>query len=182
MAKKVKANKKTKKKKSNKKMGTITKLFLLLLCVPAFFVIAPTAIFCFIGLLPTIVTAFVEREDQYKWIAIGGMNLSGAFFFLFDLWFGPNTVQMAVGMLINPFTIVVMYGCASIGLAFYLFFPRVCRTVLQVAAIKRVAELQQQQKDLVKEWGREISVKAAEMEEKMGPSEDDPEIQALYYS
>jgi hypothetical protein len=150
------AKKKVVNKQKKKKMGGLTKLILLLLCVPAFFTIGPTLVFCFFGMLPTIVTAFVEKEDPYKWIAVGGMNISGAFFFLFDLWFGLNTMDAAISMLVNPVSIVVMYGCAGLGVMLYMFFPKICRTILQVAAYKRIALLQQKQRRLIDEWGKEL--------------------------
>jgi hypothetical protein len=171
---------KNKKRNKKKKSNSFIKLILFTVCIPAIFTIGPTMLFCFVGLLPTIVTAFVEKEDQYKWIAVGGMNLSGSFFFLYDLWFGPNSIDMALGMLVNPISIVVMYGCALIGVLFYTFFPKACHTVLQVAAYKRIGELQKKQKKLLDEWGQDLAKEVEAMERKMGPAKTENEIEALY--
>ncbi len=113
----------------------------------------------FIGMLPTVVAYIIDRtQKKYATFCVGAMNLSGVFPFLSDLWTGNNNIHGAIEIMTNAFDLIVMYAAASFGWLLYIAVPPVVNALLAVAAQHRIAQLRSRQRELIREWGQEITV------------------------
>ena len=58
------------------------------------------------GMLPTLVAYIVDRSPRnYSMYCIGGMNLSGVFPYLLDLWTGNDDFNAAIEILTDVFRV-----------------------------------------------------------------------------
>ena len=122
----------------------------------------PTVMVVGLGMLPTVVAGIVDRSEQkYATCCVGGMNFSGVFPYLLDLWTGFHTFEAASDILTDVFALVVMYGTAGFGWMVFIGVPPVIATFLTVLAQRRVSQLRASQRNVVEEWGEGVA-KAAE--------------------
>lgn len=132
-----------------------------LILFPLLLLMLPTAVFLFLALLPTLVTLMVENRSKYKykykWLCIGGINFAGALPFLFQMWFGDNSLDAAISIFMNRFTVLMIYGCAAIGWVFYRCIPPLVLSFLEMADQRRVVHLRELQKKLIEKWGDDVS-------------------------
>lgn len=118
----------------------------------------PMMMVLFFGMLPTIVVYFIDRtEEKYHAFSVGGMNFSGVFPYLLDLWAAADPFSAAQHILTNVFSLMVMLGAAAFGWIMFLSIPPVVAAFLTVIAQRRVVLLRGQQVDLIKEWGKEVA-------------------------
>ena len=114
-----------------------------------------------VGMLPTLVAAFVDKTPK-KFAAwcVGGMNLAGVFPSLQDLWAGETTIRQAMSILGSPADLLVMYAAAAFGWMIYIAVPPVIRSIMTVVAQHRIAQLRSDQRNLIGEWGAGIADQA----------------------
>ena len=125
----------------------------------------PTVLLVFFGMMPTLVAAIIDRSPQrYSTFCVGGMNLSGVFPYLLDLWAGAADIAAASEIFTNVFALMLMYSAAGFGWMIYLALPPVVVSLLQVMAQRRAAQCRELQNDLIEEWGEDV----AHPEEEMG--------------
>ena len=125
-----------------------------LLVVVAF----PTVILLVLGMLPTGVAYFIDRTPQKNAaLCVGGMNFSGVFSFLLDLWTGSHTPEGAAEILSDVFSLAVIYGSAAFGWVMFMAIPPVVATFITVMAQRRIALLRMTQKRLIEEWGEDVA-------------------------
>lgn len=118
----------------------------------------PTVIVMFFGLLPTIVSFVTDRtRDKYSTFCIGGMNFSGVFPFLMDLWMGDHSIAAARDLLTDVFNLGIMYSAAAGGWLLFTFIPPVVGAFLTVLSQRRVATLRNDQRQLIEEWGEAVT-------------------------
>ncbi|WP_142848802.1 acyl-CoA synthetase [Telmatospirillum sp. J64-1] len=118
----------------------------------------PTILLLFVGLLPTLVAALVDRgPNRYAWLCVGGLNLSGVAPFLFGLWFSGHSMSAALDILFDVFPLIVMYGSAAIGWLLYRAMPPVVGALLALRAQRRVTVLRNEQRRLVEAWGEDVA-------------------------
>jgi len=119
----------------------------------------PTVIFVFFGMLPTFVALIVDRTRQkYAVFCVGGMNFSGVFPYLLDLWAGEHIAGSAMEILTDGFSLLLMYGVAGFGWMMFIAVPPVVGVFLTVMAQRRVSQLRHDQKELIEEWGEDVAV------------------------
>ena len=119
----------------------------------------PTVIFVFFGMLPTFVAFIVDRTSQkYAVFCVGGLNFSGVFPYLLDLWAGEHTIGSAMEVLTDVFSLLLMYGAAGFGWMIFIAVPPVVGAFLTVMAQRRVSQLRRDQKELIEEWGEDVAV------------------------
>jgi hypothetical protein len=123
---------------------------------------APTVIFVLVGMVPTIVAFVIDRSPKrYATFCVGGMNFSGVFFFLLDLWSrGGHTIAHALDILSNVFALAVMFSAAGFGWLLFVAIPPVVATFLTVMAQRRVAYLRIRQREIIEEWGEDVAASA----------------------
>ena len=141
----------------------------------------PTVLLLGFGMLPTIVAYLIDRnEEKFATFCVGGLNFCGVFPYLLNLWGGEHTNEASIGILTDVFAIAVMYGGAGIGWLLYLTLPPVVSSFIQVMNKRRLEQLRQTQREIVEEWGEEVTEDALEgMESLMPPDmEDEDEEEA----
>ena len=118
----------------------------------------PSVIIIFFGLLPTIVAFIIDRSKQRNAsFCVGGINFCGVFPYLIELWTGDNSMDMSVRILTDVFSLVIMYGAAGFGWMIYLTLPPVIAAFLSVTAQHKVSTLRSTQRQLIEEWGDDVS-------------------------
>ena len=111
-----------------------------------------------VGMVPTIVAFMVDREPKkYAAFCVAGMNLSGVFPAVIDLWQGANDIEAAMGIITNVFELTVMYAAAAFGWLIYMAIPPVVAALMAVAAQQRIMQLQASQREMINEWGQDIA-------------------------
>ena len=118
----------------------------------------PTVLLIFFGLMPSIVAMVIDRtEGRYATFCVLGMNLSGLFPFLTDIWFQVHTTDMAIRIMTNVFNLLIIYGSAGFGWMLYMALPPVITTFLSSMSQRRVAVLREKQAQIIEEWGESVT-------------------------
>ena len=91
-------------------------ILVVLVLISAIIISLPTVLLVSFGMLPSIVAFIVERtKPRYAAICVGAMNFSGVFPYLLDSWSGRHTVDEAMNMLTDVFSLMVMYSSSAFG-------------------------------------------------------------------
>ncbi len=145
------------------KQRTANRLLILLTVIALIPFSLPTLIVMFIGLLPALVAALLERGDnRYAWICVGGLNFSGLAPWLFKLWFGHHELSYAIQEITDLSMLLTSFGAAAGGWLLYMGMPPVVTTVLAATSQRRAIVLAAQQRKLVEQWGDEVVVRIDE--------------------
>jgi len=138
----------------------LRKVVWILLCLVALLVISlPTVLLLLFGMLPTIVAWVIDRSQQkYATFCVCGMNFSGVFPFLSDVWFKDHSTDAAVRILTNVFDLMVIYGAAAFGWMMFIAVPPVITQFISAMLQRRVQVLRAQQQTIVEEWGEGVSM------------------------
>lgn len=114
----------------------------------------PTVIVLFIGMLPSVVAAIIDRSDERHFAySVAAFNFCGVFPFMLEMWTGEHSISAASNTITDVFTLVVMYGAAAFGWMVYQSVPPVIAQFLATIAQRRVNTLRAQQRKIVDEWG-----------------------------
>ena len=141
------------------KRASLAPVWIALILVGVLIISLPTVILVFFGMLPTLVAFIVDRTSQkYAVFCVGGLNFSGVFPYLLDLWAGEHTAGSAMEVLTDVFSLLLMYGAAGFGWMIFIAVPPVVGAFLTVMAQRRVSQLRRDQKELIEEWGEDVAV------------------------
>ncbi|RCK51271.1 hypothetical protein TH25_09940 [Thalassospira profundimaris] len=142
----------------SKKSGGLSFFAILVMGVLLFMVALPTFITLVVGLLPSVLAFFFDRhQGRYLARCVFGLNFSGVAPYVMELWHeGGQSVSIATQQLLDPMTMVIMYGAAGLGWLMYLAMPPIVANVLNLTAQRRTVELREQQRELVKIWGENL--------------------------
>ena len=133
-------------------------IWFILMLVTMLILSAPTVMLLFFGLLPSVVAGVIDRvEGKYATYCVFGMNFSGVFPFLTDIWFGEHSIDSAVEILTNPLDLMIIYGAAAFGWMLYVAVPPVITTFLSVMSQRRVTALRENQGKIIEEWGEAVA-------------------------
>ncbi len=126
-----------------------------------------TVLLLIFGMLPTIVAFIIDRTpSKYSAYCVGGMNVSGVFPYVLELWNTGNNFAVAKHILTDVFALAVMYGASGFGWMVYLAVPPVVGAFLTVMAQRRVALLRTTQRNLIEEWGEDVANPMSELRRK----------------
>ena len=118
----------------------------------------PSLIILTVGLLPTGVAFIIDRSEQKSGtFCVGGMNLSGVLPFIFKLWADNHTLIVAIEIVSDVFSLLIMYAAAGFGWMMFLTVPPVIASFLSVISQTRVKVLRANQKTILDEWGPDIA-------------------------
>ena len=111
------------------------------------------------GMLPTLVAFIIDRSPRnYAMYCVGGMNFSGVFPYLLDLWTGNHDINSAIDILTDVFSLLVMYSGAGFGWMLFMAIPPLVGAVMTVMSERRLAHLQDKQKVIIEEWGEDVGI------------------------
>lgn len=148
------ARNKSQKKQKPKGWG-LQILFIFALLAAVLFM--PTTILLVVGMLPTVVAALVDRRGGARAMTVGSLNLCGCVPFLLDLWMTEHTTTVALGLIKNPSTIIVMYAAAGIGYMIDWALSGIVASIIVQRSTSRLQAVRQRQDELVSRWGREVT-------------------------
>lgn len=132
-----------------------------------------TVLFLSLAMLPTIVAYIIDRSPQkYATFCVGGMNFSGSFLYLMDLWAGERSVSSAMALITDVWTLLTILSAAAFGWMLFVAIPPVIATVLTVMAQRRLSLLRTTQLQLVQEWGESVGLPDGEPQSE-GPEDED---------
>lgn len=118
----------------------------------------PTVVLVFFGMLPTIVAFLTDKTaEKYATFCVGGMNFSGLFPYIMELWIIDHSLGAARDLLTNVFNLGIIYSAAAFGWLIFAGIPPVVGAFLTVMSQRRVAHLRTEQRQLIDEWGEEVS-------------------------
>ena len=117
----------------------------------------PTTILLVVGMLPTVVAALIDRKGGARAITVGALNLCGCIPFLMDLWTKGHTTELAVSLITDPLTIIVMYAAAGIGYMIDWALSGIVATILVQRSTSRMEAIRKRQAELVERWGKEVT-------------------------
>ena len=118
----------------------------------------PTVILVGIGMLPSLVAGVIDRSDgKYATFCVCGINFSGLFPFLMDVWFVNHSTDMAIRILTDVFNLVIIFGSAALGWLLFVAVPPVITTFLSVMSQHRMTILKTTQSDITEEWGEKVA-------------------------
>ena len=137
----------------------------------------PTVILVCLGMLPTLVAWVIDRSDgKHATFCVCGLNFSGLFPFLMDVWFINHSTDTAIRILTDVFNLVIIYGSAGFGWLLYIAVPPVITTFLSVVAQSRLKLLKTTQSNIIEEWGEKVAstIESKEGEETAPPPDAGP--------
>ncbi|MBT3990297.1 MAG: hypothetical protein HON14_07630 [Rhodospirillaceae bacterium] len=171
------------------KGSTMQPLLWVLLLSIVMFAFPESIILLFIGLLPTLVAFIIDKSSKkYSTFCVGAMNITGVFPSLLELWAGQNTIGHAIQIITNVFDLIVMYAAASFGWLLYIAIPPVVNALLAVVAQHRITQLRSRQRELIGEWGEDITsrprntemlAKGRQNAPPSAPPADEPELDII---
>jgi len=127
----------------------------------------PTLLLLFVGMLPTVAAAFLERGTaRQAWVSVGGLNFAGLSNWLLSLWFGHHTLGYAISQLKTVTPLLVAYMTAALGWALYLAMPPLVNAITAVTSQRRVITLAAEQRKLVEQWGEEVVSRESDAKDK----------------
>ena len=114
----------------------------------------PSVMVIVFALLPTFVAFIVDRTPEKNALfCVGSLNLCGVLPYLIDLWTGDNSMDAAILILTDVFSLVVMYGASAFGWMIFQSLPPIIATFITVLAQSRITSLRSTQRKLIEEWG-----------------------------
>ena len=118
----------------------------------------PTVIMFFLGMLPSLVAWVIDRsEGKHATFCVSGLNFSGLFPFLMEVWFINHSTDNAIRILTDVFNLMIIYGAAAFGWLLYIAVPPVVTTFLSVMSQHRMTILKTTQSDIIEEWGEKVA-------------------------
>lgn len=136
---------------------------LLTICLSVGFVVMvmmslPSVMVILFALLPTFVAFIVDRTPEKNAVfCVGSLNLCGVLPYLIDLWTGDNSMDAAILILTDVFSLVVIYGASAFGWMIFQSLPPIIATFITVLAQSRISSLRSAQRKLVDEWGEIVT-------------------------
>lgn len=116
----------------------------------------PTLLVC-LGLLPTLVTLVTDTDRNRSSLAtIGYLNMAGVLPFLIELWQKGQTMEVAVAIIRDPFSWVVMFGAAGIGQLMLYTIPPIVSSMIIMRQESRLRILREGVEQLEAIWGSDV--------------------------
>ncbi len=146
----------TEKTKPKKKSGFKLILFMILVgCVIPFGV--PTLLVG-LGLIPTLVAVFTDTDEKRSGLAtIGYLNFAGVLPFWIDLWRHGQSMDVAIRIISDPFSWVIMLGAAGIGHLILFAVPQAVAIGVLAQQQARLRTLREAMEQLENIWGHAVT-------------------------
>lgn len=116
----------------------------------------PTLLVC-LGMVPTVVALFTDTDEGRPTLAsIAYLNFAGVLPFLIELWQNNQSMEVAISIVRNPSSWVVMLGAAGVAYAIMYVVPPVVASVVLLNQESRLKTLREGSKQLEAIWGPEV--------------------------
>ena len=119
----------------------------------------PTVMVIVFALLPTFVAFIVDRTPEKNAVfCVGSLNMCGVLPYLIDLWTGHNSMDAAIIILTDVFSLLVIYGASAFGWMIFQSLPPIVATFIIILAQSRISSLRSAQSKIVEEWGSDVAM------------------------
>ncbi len=140
-----------------KRMGWKERLMLAVFIV-ASVVFLPVTLLLFVGMMPSVMARMVDKSrERTKVLTVGFMNFAGCYPFLYELVETGIKMEAALGILSQPQTIVMIYGCALLGYCIEWLVTNMVAGLMVQKGRTRLETIKKTQESLVRQWGAEVS-------------------------
>jgi hypothetical protein len=120
-------------------------------------VCAPTLLVC-LGLLPSLVALFTDTDSRRSaFMTIGFLNVAGVVPFVIELWQKGQTMEVALHIVQQPITWLVMLGAAGIGQLLLFSVPSAMTMMAVTRMESRLKTLREGLHELKVVWGEEVA-------------------------
>lgn len=150
---------KEKKDKKEKKtgIGFSLKLAFFIIIVSAG-VFLPSTIVMGVLMIPTFVALLIDRSPQRSiGMTVGLVNFAGVVPAWLDLWETGHTLKKAIAISTDPKALLLAYAAAAVGWVIYTNITPFVALIVVRKTEKRVKDIDQRQKALIKRWGQEVT-------------------------
>lgn len=111
-----------------------------------------------IGMLPTAVAFMADRTpEKLRGMTVGFTNFAGCMPFLLDLMNGGGSKEMALSIIGNPSSIIIMYLGACLGYVVEWLVTSIVATLMVQRGERRLEAIAKRKKSLVLLWGEEVT-------------------------
>ena len=146
------------KRKKKTKLGWRGQLLMITMIIAAV-VFLPSTVLLAVGLLPTVVAGIIDRsKEKTRSITVGCMNFTGCCPYWLDLLtIHGHSMNGTVQLITEPKNIVVMYSAALLGYLIDWSMSGMVSSVMIQRAERRLKNIEKEQKELVRRWGRGVT-------------------------
>ncbi len=114
-----------------------------------------------VGMLPTAVAKIVDRRPGRRASnTIMMMNMAGLLPYVFKVintvFSGASPDEVALSLISNPYTWLVIYGFATFGWLIVQFIPQIVFQILLMRSDHLIRKLEHAKEQLIEEWGTDI--------------------------
>ena len=110
-----------------------------------------------LGMLPSIVSIIMDRgAGRFASQTISACNFIGILPFLFDIALNYEKSLAAKEAMLEPFTWIIIYGFAIIGLMLIYVLPNITAIIFTLKAEMKLRKLIKEQEEITEEWGEKV--------------------------
>jgi hypothetical protein len=164
----------TQKNRGTQKSRSTFWIFIIL--ASCFLVFLMPAIFALVlvGMVPTWIAGFVERHGVSRVQVTAALNFAGVLPFMGQLWAADGSLRELMQLAGSVYTWAVVYGSASMAIAYLWVGPHVAAMYLDFKAARYVHFYEKQKTALVADWGDALAP-LARQDDASGKSEQKSE-------
>ncbi|MDX9690239.1 MAG: hypothetical protein EOM37_08770 [Proteobacteria bacterium] len=146
--------------KASKKAGGF-KLILFMTLVGCFIPFGIPTLLVGLGLIPTLVALATDADEKRSGLAtIGYLNFAGVLPFWIDLWTNGQSMDVAMRIIRDPYSWVIMLGSAGIGHLILFTVPPAISIFIKSRQEARLDVLREGLKQLDAIWGPDVATMA----------------------
>jgi hypothetical protein len=133
---------------------------LLVLLLPAAFLMAPIAIVMVAALVPTVVARIVDSNpNRYLTFTVLGLNLVGSLYFVHQVLTKGNTLEVVAMVLQDSIGWLAALSGAGCGWLLFLAVPPLIAKMAEAQSGLRLRRVHRDQTQLINEWGEVVAAR-----------------------
>ncbi len=140
-------------------------MVMLIVCGVLAFIVAalPSVIVLCVGMIPTLVAFIIDlTPGRYAARCVAGANIAGVVPFIDRLWASTNDLPASVGIVTDVYAWLAFYAASGVGWLLFLGLPGVVAQYKTFSAKRKANALRERIEELKREWGSEVTGKAAD--------------------
>ena len=144
------------------KRKKISMIVLMILGLCGWFIL-PTTIIIGLGMVAGYVAYFTDRErGKPTALTVCSFNMAALCPLLYKLWDGSQSTASALHIMSSPFNWILILAGVGVGWFFAQMLPLAVVAVMTTRDKMRLGRIRDRQKQIVAEWGNEVSIAAKE--------------------
>ncbi len=133
---------------------------LLVLLLPAAFLMAPIAIVMVAALVPTVVARIVDSNpNRYLTFTVLGLNLVGSLYFVHQVLTKGNTLEVVAMVLQDSIGWLAALSGAGCGWLLFMAVPPLIAKMAEAQSGLRLRRVHRDQTQLINEWGEVVAAR-----------------------